>query len=87
MGKLTIWHGGVKVYPVENLVASTDPADKFNTCANRSEKEVSEIKRTCCNSTAVIGYKCIKLSIHPLSAERCKECLHYQAKPGAQRAG
>lgn len=84
MGKLTIWHGGVKVFPVEQVTVSTDPADKFNTCTHRSDKEVSETKSTCCSSRVITGYKCIKLKIHPLSAERCKGCLHYQVKSSPQ---
>lgn len=83
ISELTIWQGGVKVFPVEvsNIPSDLSATDKFNTCINRSAEQETRVIRTCCSSREQTGYACIKLGIFPLPAERCKECLHYEPKP------
>lgn len=87
MANLTIWHGSVKVFPVESSTNPDEvsPSDKFNTCEYRSGEPQTRTIKTCCSSKERTGYACNKLGIFPLSAERCKACKEYRAKqPPAQ---
>src|SRR5882724_9414462 len=51
--------------------------EKFNTCQYKSNEEVSIIKKTCCSSHIINGFKCEKLGIHPLSSKNCEGCNQY----------
>ena len=91
MAQLTIWHGGVKVFPLKEpeIVAPTTlnneefEKQKFSTCQFRTDNQESRTVRTCCSSVERTGYACKKLGIFPLAKERCQGCLHYQAKQPA----
>ena len=53
---------------------------KFNTCKHRSLEEIIEVKKTCCSSMTIKGYKCLLLQVFPLSPKHCEKCTKYEIK-------
>ncbi|MEK6883124.1 MAG: hypothetical protein AABY22_26095 [Nanoarchaeota archaeon] len=57
---------------------------KFNTCKHRSLEEIIEVKKTCCSSMTIKGYKCLLLQHFPLNSMICKECQKFEIKDNVQ---
>lgn len=53
---------------------------KFNTCLHRSDGEISEVRRSCCTSFTVKGFKCNLLAVFPLEPHICQQCLKFEPK-------
>ncbi len=84
MPDLTIWHGSVKVFPVETPKkvenGAAVPYNNFETCVHRSAEIESHVIKTCCSQVTKRGHRCNKLQIFPLTANACINCSEYVPK-------
>lgn len=54
--------------------------EKFDTCIFRSETSVSVVRKSCCSSSTVEGFRCDKFQYHPLTEGTCEDCSAYEKK-------
>lgn len=90
MSQLTIWRGNgeskVQIYPVNPedqakvLELSEIGAQRYNSCQFRDINLTSEIKKTCCSSSVVEGYRCSQYNVLLTDSRRCEMCPFYSAK-------
>lgn len=73
---------GIRIFEIKDGEISIPKSgqEKFDTCSYRSDTEVIEVKRSCCSSKEIKGFKCNKFDIIPVRPEQCVACGDYIAK-------
>ena len=58
----------------------TEGMERMNSCKNRSNKEKSVEKVSCCGNKTLKGFECLKKNLFPLEPTACQMCNMYESR-------